>query len=84
MEFICPQETTTIIASAILSSIVDFLQKMYVYNKFSGSDPPAQMPAGSFHKPAFMDCVREEYQACREGVGVMDLSSFTKIEVTVS
>lgn len=48
-----------------------------------GSDPPAQMPEGSFHKPAFLECVKEEYQACREGVGVMDLSSFTKIEVTV-
>ncbi|KAG0724199.1 Pyruvate dehydrogenase phosphatase regulatory subunit, mitochondrial [Chionoecetes opilio] len=47
-----------------------------------GSDPPAQMPEGSFHKPAFLECVKEEYQACREGVGVMDLSSFTKIEVT--
>lgn len=41
------------------------------------------MPKGSFHKPSFLECVKEEYQACREGVGVIDLSSFTKIEVTV-
>lgn len=42
------------------------------------------MPEGTFGKPSFIDCVREEYHACREGVGVIDLSSFTKIEITVS
>lgn len=41
------------------------------------------MPPGTFGKPAFMDCIREEYHACREGVGIMDLSSFTKIEIKV-
>jgi pyruvate dehydrogenase phosphatase regulatory subunit len=39
------------------------------------------MPAGSFFKPKFFDYMREEYLACREGVGIIDMSSFSKIEI---
>jgi glycine cleavage system aminomethyltransferase T len=42
------------------------------------------MPPGSFYKPKFFDFMREEYLACREGVGIIDMSSFSKIEIKVS
>lgn len=39
------------------------------------------MPAGSYYKPKFFDFMKEEFQACREGVGIIDMSSFCKIEI---
>lgn len=42
------------------------------------------MPPGSFYKPKFFEFMREEFLACREGVGIIDMSSFSKIEIKVS
>lgn len=42
------------------------------------------MPPGSFYKPKFFDCMKEEFIACKEGVGIIDMSSFSKIEIKVS
>jgi len=41
------------------------------------------MPKGSFYKPKFFDFMKDEFQACREGVGIIDMSSFSKIEIKV-
>lgn len=49
-----------------------------------GGNPLPKMPPGSFYKPAFLEFMREEHNACREGVGIIDISSFSKIEITVS
>lgn len=38
---------------------------------------------GTFGKPAWFENVREEYLACRRGVAIMDMSSFTKFELKV-
>lgn len=43
-----------------------------------------QMPPGSFYKPKFFDYMKEEFLACREGVGLIDMSSFSKIEIKVN
>lgn len=37
----------------------------------------------TFGKPAWFDHCKSEYQACRERVGLLDYSSFTKIELWV-
>ncbi|XP_068247209.1 pyruvate dehydrogenase phosphatase regulatory subunit, mitochondrial-like isoform X2 [Palaemon carinicauda] len=66
---------------AVFGTRMGFERPLYFDLSHKRGDPPSQMPEGSFRKPAFFDCVREEYQACREGVGVIDLSSFTKIEI---
>ncbi|KAB7503657.1 Pyruvate dehydrogenase phosphatase regulatory subunit, mitochondrial [Armadillidium nasatum] len=66
---------------AVFGSRMGFERPLYFDLSHKRGDPPAQMPPGTFGKPAFMDCIREEYHACREGVGIMDLSSFTKIEI---
>lgn len=41
------------------------------------------MPPGSFYKPKFFDFMKDEFLACREGVGIIDMSSFSKIEIKV-
>merc|ERR1719147_465707 len=44
-------------------------------------DPPAELPEGSFRKPEFFDHIEDEYLVCREGVGLIDMSSFAKFIV---
>lgn len=39
---------------------------------------------GTFKKPPWFDRVHAEYRACREGVALLDYSSFTKLELRVS
>ena len=46
-------------------------------------DQPAQLPQGTFYKPKFFKFMQEEYQACQEGVGIIDMSSFSKILIKV-
>ncbi|KAK3581173.1 hypothetical protein CHS0354_024706 [Potamilus streckersoni] len=36
---------------------------------------------GTFGKPGWFDCVRDEYWACKERVALIDMSSFTKLEI---
>lgn len=38
---------------------------------------------GSFGKPAWFNQVKAEYWACREGVCLIDMSTFTKFELMV-
>lgn len=38
----------------------------------------------TFGKPDWFDFVAKEYEACREGVGISDYSSFTKIDLWVN
>lgn len=55
-----------------------------LYAVFSlGSETKPEMPSGSFYKPKFFDFMKEEFLACREGVGIIDMSSFSKIEIKV-
>ena len=39
------------------------------------------MPQGSFFKPKFLDFMKREYLACMHNVGIIDISSFSKIEI---
>jgi len=41
------------------------------------------MPSGTFYKPKFFDFMLEEYYACRESVGIIDMSSFSKMKIQV-
>lgn len=56
---------------------------MHLSNSKGGQKKPI-MPKGSFYKPKFFDFMKEEFHACREGVGIIDMSSFSKIEIKVS
>ena len=44
-------------------------------------DAPPELPDGSFTKPEFFDNIEDEYRVCREGVGLIDMSSFAKFNV---
>ncbi len=39
---------------------------------------------GTFGKPFWFESVKDEYMACRKGVAIMDMSSFTKFELKVN
>lgn len=49
----------------------------------TGGGPPPTMPPGTYCKPKFFDFMQAEFVACREGVGIIDMSSFSKIEIKV-
>lgn len=51
---------------------------------WSGGKPLPQMTEGTFYKPKFFDFMLAENLACREGVGIIDMSSFSKIEIKVN
>ena len=38
---------------------------------------------GTFGKPPWFEMARDEYMACRKGVAIMDMSSFTNFELKV-
>ena len=44
-------------------------------------DDPAELLDFTFKKPEFFDHVEDEYHVCREGVGLIDMSSFAKFIV---
>ncbi|XP_045601946.2 pyruvate dehydrogenase phosphatase regulatory subunit, mitochondrial isoform X1 [Procambarus clarkii] len=67
---------------AVFGTRMGFERPLYFDITHTRTDSSAQMREGSFKKPSFLDCIHEEYQACREGVGIIDLSSFTKIKIT--
>ena len=41
------------------------------------------MTKGTYSKPGWFGAVKEEYRACKERVCLVDMSSFTKIEIKV-
>lgn len=46
-----------------------------------GLEDELHPPKLTFHKPEWFDSVKSEYWACREGVCLIDMSSYTKIEL---
>lgn len=42
-------------------------------------DVPAELPLGTFGKPQFLDQIEEEYLACRDGVGIINTTSYSKL-----
>lgn len=49
-----------------------------------GKGPLPQMPPGSYFKPKFFNFLLGEYHACTETVGIIDISSFSKIKIKSS
>jgi len=64
---------------AVFGERMGFERPLYFDPYHHREDPPAQLPQGTFGKPAFFDHIENEYLACREGVGLIDMSSFNKI-----
>ena len=55
-----------------------------LYSLADGFPDDEEKSMGSFYKPVWFDKVKTEYWACREGVCLIDMSTFTKFEFRVS
>lgn len=69
---------------AVFGTKMAYERALYFDTTYKWGNKLPQMPPGSFYKPKFLDFMHEEYTACREGVGLIDMSSFSKIEIRVS
>ncbi|CAL1687136.1 unnamed protein product [Lasius platythorax] len=69
---------------AIFGIKMAYERPLYFDSTYRRGQKKPIMPKGSFYKPKFFDFMKEEFQACREGVGIIDMSSFSKIEIKSS
>ncbi|XP_029170477.1 pyruvate dehydrogenase phosphatase regulatory subunit, mitochondrial-like [Nylanderia fulva] len=69
---------------AIFGIKMAYERPLYFDSTYRRGQKKPIMPRGSFYKPKFFDFMKEEFQACREGVGIIDMSSFSKIEIKSS
>ncbi|EZA58771.1 hypothetical protein DMN91_009213 [Ooceraea biroi] len=69
---------------AIFGIKMAYERPLYFNSTYRRGQKKPIMPKGSFYKPKFFDFMKEEFQACREGVGIIDMSSFSKIEIKSS
>ncbi|KAL1396664.1 hypothetical protein pipiens_010367 [Culex pipiens pipiens] len=54
---------------------------LYFDSDYERGSPLPTMPPGSFYKPKFFKHMQKEYYACAHHVGIIDISSFSKIEI---
>ncbi|XP_066258904.1 pyruvate dehydrogenase phosphatase regulatory subunit, mitochondrial-like isoform X1 [Euwallacea similis] len=66
---------------AVFGIKMAYERALYFDTTYEKGHRQLQMPQGTFFKPKFFDFVKEEYLACIEGVGIIDMSSFSKIEI---
>ncbi|XP_067001335.2 pyruvate dehydrogenase phosphatase regulatory subunit, mitochondrial [Anabrus simplex] len=66
---------------ALFGTRMGYERPLYFDSTYKPGDPLPQIPSGSFRKPEFFDFMKEEYLACREAVGIIDMSSFSKLEI---
>jgi len=67
---------------AVFGEIMGWERPLYFDPLHHREDPPARLPEqGTFGKPDFFDHIEDEYLVCREGVGLIDMSSFAKFTV---
>jgi pyruvate dehydrogenase phosphatase regulatory subunit len=67
---------------AVFGELMGWERPLYFDPLHHREDPPAQLPEkGTFGKPDFFDHIEDEYLVCREGVGLIDMSSFAKFIV---
>ncbi|CAG9816816.1 unnamed protein product [Phaedon cochleariae] len=66
---------------AVFGIKMAYERALYFDSTYKKGDKKPEMPPGTFFKPKFFDFMKEEYLACREGVGIIDMSSFSKIEL---
>lgn len=66
---------------AVFGTRMGYERPLYFDSTFKPGDPLPSMPSGTFYKPKFFDFMEEEFIACRESVGIIDMSSFSKIQI---
>ena len=66
---------------AVFGERMGWERALYFNPSHHREDPPSELPGGTFRKPEFFDHIEDEYLVCREGVGLIDMSSFAKFIV---
>ncbi|XP_014217780.1 pyruvate dehydrogenase phosphatase regulatory subunit, mitochondrial-like [Copidosoma floridanum] len=66
---------------AIFGIKMAYERPLYFDSTYKRGQRKPVMPPGSFYKPKFFDFMKQEFTACIEGVGIIDMSSFSKIEI---
>ena len=57
---------------------------LYFDTTYKRGDSLPSLPQPTFFKPKFFHFMENEYAACRETVGIIDISSFSKIKIESS
>lgn len=69
---------------AVFGTVMAYERALYFDTTHKrGQGPLPQMPPNSFFKPKYFNFMQDEYTACRETVGIIDISSFSKIKIKV-
>lgn len=69
---------------AVFGTVMAYERALYFDTSHKrGEGPLPQMPQNTFFKPNFFNFIQDEYTACRETVGIIDISSFSKIKIKV-
>ncbi|ETN67554.1 nad dehydrogenase [Anopheles darlingi] len=66
---------------AVFGTKMGYERALYFDADYRRGDPLPTLPGGSFYKPKFFSSMEKEYQACAQHVGIIDISSFSKIEI---
>lgn len=67
---------------AVFGTVMAYERALYFDTSVErGQGPLPQMPASSFFKPHFFNFLQDEFNACNETVGIIDISSFSKIKI---
>lgn len=69
---------------AVFGTVMAYERALYFDTTHKrGSKEMLPLPQPSFFKPKFFNFVQDEYIACSETVGIIDISSFSKIKIKV-
>lgn len=75
-----PLYTVQDAAGAVFGERMGFERALY-FDTTKTKEERLHPPKQTFGKPEWFDAVKEEYLACRERVGIIDMSSFTKFHL---
>nr|XP_019534740.2 pyruvate dehydrogenase phosphatase regulatory subunit, mitochondrial-like isoform X1 [Aedes albopictus] len=66
---------------AVFGTKMAYERALYFDTDYTRGGELPTMPTGSFYKPKFFHFMEKEYIACAQHVGIIDISSFSKIEI---
>ncbi|XP_058445878.1 pyruvate dehydrogenase phosphatase regulatory subunit, mitochondrial-like isoform X1 [Malaya genurostris] len=66
---------------AVFGTKMAYERALYFDTDYERGQPFPTLPPGSFYKPKFFKFMEKEYLACTQHVGIIDISSFSKIEI---
>lgn len=67
---------------AVFGTKMAYERALYFDADYERGSALPTLPPGSFYKPKFFKHMQKEYFACAQHVGIIDISSFSKIEIT--